>query len=460
MRATNIILASGLAIATFATPALAQSRGNNDTQDRIRDRQDRLGDAGRTIQQDRERAAATNILTSLEGIWNVNVQVNRTQWDALDRMGQRRTDPGRTDPDRPGTDRGLDSTNPDQRDDRNPRERDAEREGTERDRQEGAREQARRDREQIQERRERAQEQSGRDRDGANPAQSDASRSGGIETADGMARSHAILGGDILRTTVMFGTGTSTQPTPTRQAPDSQERDAERNPQRDNDRDGVQRDGTSTMTPMSAMDTRNLQSMSFLGYDQNSGEYNLALMTGHSGSIHYFTGKYDQAERRIIFKSVDSSPVSTSTTDRRSTTTPSTTGSSVTTTMGTQMEGMTVVLQMDGNDTYSVTAYRGSTARDSGAQRGTDLGGQPARDQNRENGRDARRETGDRQNQDASRSMISPNVIYKATYTRADSSMRSQHDRMFDEREREDRNALEQRRDGTDREDRNPTRDR
>lgn len=455
MRATNIILASGLAIATLATPTLAQSRDNDDTQDRIRDRQDRLGDAGRTIQQDRERAAATNILTSLEGIWKVNVRVNRTQWDALDRMGQHRTDP-----DRPGTDRGLDSTNPDQRDDRNPRERDAEREDTERDRQNGTREQARRDREQIQERRERGQEQSGRDRDGANPSRSDASRSGGIESADGMARSHAILGGDILRTKVIFGTGTATQPTTTRQAPDSQDRDAERNPRRDNDRDSVQRNGTSTTTPMSATDTRNLQSMSFLGYDQNSGEYNLALMTGKSGSIHYFTGKYDQAERRIIFKSVDSSPVSTSTTDRRSTTTPSTSGSSVTTTTGTQMEGMTVVLQMDGNDTYSVTAYRGSTAQDSGARRGTDLGGQPARDQNRENRRDARRDTGDRQNQDASRSMISPNVIYKATYTRADSSMRSQHDRMFDEREREDCDALEDRRDGTDREDRTPTRDR
>ncbi len=422
MQAKQLVLVCGLALTTMAATVAAQNGTNNDRREGVQqDRQDRLGEASRAARQDNQVSSANNILTSLEGIWNVSIQVNRTQWDAMNRSRPSTTDRG-TGQETNGTD--LDSTNPDQPDDRTPRERDAERQN-ERERQNPTREPDRRDRENINERGER-----GDQLDGA-----DSTQSGQMNSADGMARSQAILGGNILRTTVIFGADTQSARTTTGRTTERQDRGTDRNPQRDADRQGTQRDGMTTTTTMGQMDNSNLQSMSFLGYDQNSGEYNLALMTGQSGSIHYFTGKYDLSGRRIVFKSVDDSPVSTSTTDRRST------GSSVTTTTGTQMEDVTVVLQMDGNDTYTVTAYSGSAALGSPSSRGgADLGGQPSRDDNRDN-RDTRDSANRQGQQDATGQTMAANIIYKATYTKADSSMRSQHDRMFDDREREERAA-------------------
>ncbi|UYV13279.1 MAG: hypothetical protein NCW75_03095 [Phycisphaera sp.] len=411
MQAKQLILVSGMALAMIATTATAQSRNNDNRRDGVQqDGRDRLGEASRAARQEGQRSTANNILTSLEGIWNVNIQVNRTQWDAMTRSRL-----GTTDSDRTGLNRDrLDSTNPDQGTDRNPRERDIEREGTEIDRQDGTREQDRRDRENIQERGERGSERG----------------SGQMSSADGMARSNAILGGNILQTKSIFGADGATTRSTTGRTPDRQDRDAGNNPQRDADRQAQERDG------MGQMDNSNLQSMSFLGYDQNSDEYNLALMTGQSGTIHNFTGKFDRSDRRIVFKSVDSSPVSTSTTDRRST------DRSGTTTSGTQMKDMTMVLRMDGNDTYTVTAYSGSTTTTGTTDRGTDLGGQPSRGDDRgTNNQDRDRGVGDRQGQDATGSSLPANIIYKATYTKADRNMRSQHDRMFDDREREERTA-------------------
>jgi hypothetical protein len=334
----------------------------------------------------------------LEGIWNVNIQVNRTQWDAMNRSTQGTTDRDADDADR-------DSTNPQRDNDRGAQEnreetdpqriaerealREAERRGTERD-QEG-------------------------DRTGSTTSSKTDSQ---MNSADGMARSNAILGGNILRTTVIFGADTQSTRSTTGRTPEQDGREADRNPQRE---------GMSTTTA-GQMDNSNLQSMSFLGYDQQSGEYNLALMTGHNGSIHYFTGKYDQSGRRVVFKSVDSSPVSTSTTDRTMSTS------------GAAMDGVTVVLQMNGNDSYSVTAYSGSAALGGSTGRDTDLGGQPSRDDNRDGNNPAQdRGAGDRQGREGGDASLAANIIYKATYTKADGTMRSQHDRMFDERERQER---------------------
>lgn len=432
MQAKQLILASGLALATMAVPALAQSGTNNNEniRERGQDRQDRLGDASRAVRQDRQLSSANNILTSLEGIWNVNVMVNRTQWDALDRSRRGSTD--RTD---------QESTNPERGSDRGAREREDQTDAQRLAEREALREAERRGNE---------RDQQGRDTDSTSRTQTGSQ----MGTADGMARSHTILGGDILRTTVIFGAdAASTRTTDPRQNPDRdrQERDADRNPQRDGERN-QQRDGMSTTTTMSQMDNSSLRSMSFLGYDQDSGEYNLALMTGQSGTIHYFTGKHNQPDRRIVFKSVNASPVSTSTTGRGSATT-----------SGLSTEGMTVVLQMENNGSYSITAYSdsASTGRDGSS---TDLGGQPAQQRDRDADNPSRdRETDRRQGQDGRQATLAPNVIYKATYTKADSTMRSQHDRMFDERERDERDARNDRdgRDGgNERDERTPSRPR
>lgn len=374
MHARKLVLLSGLALTISAGTAIGQNRGTTEPregQETQQDRQDRLERASQAARDRESRyGASSNILTSLEGIWNVKVQVNRTNWDAMNA---------------PTGDRGSQE----RRDETNPQ------------------------RNETDERRERAERQAERgERQGANPQREQDMRAASV---DGMARSHTILGGDILRTTVLFGQGVP-QSDGTRN--DGRERDADR--MRDRAAGGQ-------------LDPNSLQSVSFLGYNDRADEYQLALMTGQGGAIHYFTGKYDPGARRIVFTSTDRTPQSSLRDEQDGANRNDDATSSIAQTGTT--EGMSVVLQLEGDDRYTVTAYRGPTSVETVTQRGTDLGGQPT--QRREDGREADK----RQDRYDGRATIAPNVIYKATYTKADAGMRSQHDRLFDEHDRNERST-------------------
>jgi hypothetical protein len=426
MQAKQLVVLSGMAMAFVAGPAFAQT-GTGNQQDRrqtpTQDRQDRLQDASQAARdRDSRFGSSTNILTSLEGIWNVNVQVNRSNWDMMNRGMQ--TD--RRTPGQDGT--GLDTTNPQQRD----------RQGVDVDTDQPQTQREREARERLERERQERENNPGTERgDQRQPGMQDGAQSQ-MGTADGLARSQAILGGDILRTTLIFGAEAAS----TRTNPAGQDRqDQDRNPQRDQqDRNGQNpgdldraqpRDGMTTTTTGGMMDNNSLRSVSFLGYNEGTGEYNLVLMTAHGGGIHYFTGQYDQSDRRIIFTSADS-------------------GSTRSTPAGSQRDvndgqpatrgavgdtgSMSVVLQLEGNDSYTVTAYRGTATTGSTVGSGVNdtqpaLGGQPERrDRDANPGQDG-----------ATQTSIAPNVIYKATYTKADNTMRSQYDRIFDEREQAER---------------------
>lgn len=408
MNTKQLAIISGLAMTLSAGSALAQNRGS-DTQERRdrgaqQDRQDRLADASQAARdRDSRYGSSTNILTSLEGMWNVQVQVNRTNWELM-RSGGRES----------------------MRDRREGSESDQRRDGAQPDANN-----PRTDRENEREVRERELREQDDDRQTRTATRTQDQR---MATAEGMARSHAILGGDILRTTVIFGEGTGSTTTT-----DRPERDGDRDQQRGAQRDRGQ---TPTSTQRGEMDNNSLKSVSFLGYDDNTGQYNLALMTGQGGAIHYFTGKYDQSSRRIVFTGDEQrsgaagqrNPSSTTGRDGQTSTTQGQNQS-----LGS---GMTVVLQMDDSDSYTVTAYRGSTSVSTGAGSGsgssTELGGQPGQRRGGEGEQDQRQ--GElRQDRSGGQATIAPNVIYKATYTKADASTRSQIEQRFEEHDRNER---------------------
>ncbi|MFI4917039.1 MAG: hypothetical protein ACIAS6_11110 [Phycisphaerales bacterium JB060] len=418
MNAKQLAIVSGLALTLSAGSALAQNRGNGTQQERRdrdvqQDRQDRLEDASRAVRdRDSRYGSSTNILTSLEGMWNVQVQVNRTNWNLMGSGGRESMRP------RGDADESAQRRDGAQPDANNPRtERENEREVRERE---------------LRDRQDRRQQQEGRQQDDDRQTRT-ATRTQDqqMANADGMARSHAILDGDILRTTVIFGEGMGS-------TTDRPDRDAQRGIERNNDRQrGAQPDRgqTPTSTRGGAMDNRSLQSVSFLGYNDNTGQYNMALMTGQGGAIHYFTGKYDQAGRRIVFTSDEQRSGATG--QRNPSSTTERDGGTTTTQGQTQNlgSGMTVVLQMEGSDSYTVTAYRGSTSVSTVTGAGADLGGQP--DQRRDDGSD--RDQDQRQDRYGGDATIAPNVIYKATYTKADASMRSQNEQRFEEHDRRER---------------------
>lgn len=414
MNTTQLVFVSGLALAISAGPALAQTRSNND-QDRPdrtqQDRQDRLEEAAAAVRdRDGRYGSATNILSSLEGLWNVQVRVNRTNWDAMNA--------GATDRRLP---EGREGANPDST---TPRDGDARRE---QDRRETDR-----------------RERDGAERDGQRQDRTGTARNGSMQTqatssADGLARSHRVMDGNILRTTLLFGEGVAE--TRGGFAVREDESGNEREDQREMDRRAERREATTTTrtTRQDDFDSNALRSVSFLGYDDRTGEYSLVLMTGQSGAIHYFTGKYDQGARRIVFTGTDhTSPSATRPGQDR--TSRNGDGTTTVTKVGA-VEGMSIVLQMESNEQYSITAYRGPTSVGSAAS--TDLGGQPSQRGDRQNDdRSDRRDGDQRQDREGRDAQIAPNVIYKATYTRADASMRSQQDRLFDEYERSERSTI------------------
>ena len=185
------------------------------------------------------------------------------------------------------------------------------------------------------------------------------------------------------------------------------------------------------------------------------------------GGMHTFSGDYDASAKRIVFTSKDSAygmQDRTTTTDRRTTDRTTTTDRRVdgqdtdrqnnprgnnqpdrrdaerqgtdrdrTTTTMASNAGMAIVLEMKNDNTYTITAYRGSTSVNSlRGERGADWGGQPALRGSEGN------ERGDSHRGDDARQ--SPNIVYKATYTKADESMRSQYERMIEEQEGQQRN--------------------
>jgi len=222
-----------------------------------------------------------------------------------------------------------------------------------------------------------------------------------MHRADGIASSQTVLGGNILRTTVIFGANTPT----TRTNPAQQER------------------GTpSDARTQSRISNDQLRTMSFLGKNEQTGKYDLVFMTPQGG-MHTFSGDYDASERRVVFTSKDSmqgmqdgARSERQQNDRRE-------GDRERDDQSNMQDsgGIAVVLEMQNDGSYTLTAYRGSASMDKRQKdREAELGGQPADRQGQGQGGEDQR---------------SADVIYRATYTKADERMRSQFDRMIQEQE-------------------------
>lgn len=188
------------------------------------------------------------------------------------------------------------------------------------------------------------------------------------------------------------------------------------------------------------------RSLSFFSFDPSANEYSAVFMSDMDGTMHHSTGKYDSGSRRIVFgksgseKTTEAVDASVPRSDQRRSERD-----------GRRRRGQReahAVLQMKDENTFEVTMYLGDEIPGA-ANRGSDAKERDAVSDVRDDERSADASDDERREPDAeqrSSRELPNNVLYRATYKKAQLQRQSNYDRAMREDERRMRNEQRKRR--------------
>ncbi|MBK7405326.1 MAG: hypothetical protein IPJ41_12010 [Phycisphaerales bacterium] len=325
----------------------------------------------------------------------VNVQINPALWS---RMHRDRGMPGATKPGESGLENKADPRDPDKRR--------ATRPGQDSDRQDG-----------------------NRTRDPAQPDQGDQSTAGLHDGFHGVARTDLILDDQILRERMVILPASGARDPGSLRGRDNQpENDpSDKKPSNNNPSSHDSSRNGDAHQPAQPNDGSMLQSglenatqcLAFISFDEDDDSYTIVLMNSRDGEIYKESGRYDAGSNRIVFDGnmrddADRPGRTGAGAGEQPSSTRREPGSMNTRATRAQHE-VRVELELRGDDSYEVTMYQGSAA-------GSGVGDPNSAPDQRTGQQPYTTKSADARG----------NIVYRATYTRADASQEGLYQRMLD----------------------------